>query len=54
HNPLSVQAGGTGLGLYITKKLVLANGGTIDVKSQKGKGTTFLIKLPIAKQIPLI
>jgi signal transduction histidine kinase len=54
HNPLSIQAGGTGLGLYITKKLIQEHGGVITVKSQKGKGTTFSVKIPIAKQLPLI
>lgn len=54
HNPLSIQAGGTGLGLYITKKLVLAQGGDISVSSKQGKGTTFSVKMPIAKQLPLI
>ncbi len=54
HNPLSIQAGGTGLGLYITKKLVLAQKGKIEVKSAPGKGTAFSVKIPIAKQLPLI
>lgn len=54
HNPLSIQAGGTGLGLYITKKLVKDHGGEINVKSKQGSGTTFSIKIPIAKQLPLI
>lgn len=54
HNPLSIQAGGTGLGLYITKKLILAHGGEISVVSKQGKGTTFSVKMPIAKQLPLI
>lgn len=35
----------TGLGLAITKQLVHAHGGTIDVQSELGKGTTFLITL---------
>ena len=54
HNPLSIQAGGTGLGLYITKKLILAHNGNISVSSKQGKGTTFSVKMPIAKQLPLI
>ena len=54
HNPLSIQAGGTGLGLYITKRLVKAHNGSIEVSSDKGKGSTFSVKIPIAKQLPLI
>lgn len=37
---------GTGLGLYLTRKLVELHGGTIDVKSQPGHGASFTVKLP--------
>jgi PAS domain S-box-containing protein len=37
---------GSGLGLSLTKKLVELHGGTIGVKSQVGRGTTFEIVLP--------
>jgi signal transduction histidine kinase len=36
----------TGLGLYIVKKAILKIGGTIDVSSKEGLGTTFEIALP--------
>jgi len=37
---------GLGLGLYISRELVAAHGGTIDVRSAPGQGTTFRVALP--------
>jgi PAS domain S-box-containing protein len=38
---------GTGLGLFISNKIVDRHGGTIDVESEPGRGTRFLIRLPL-------
>jgi signal transduction histidine kinase len=41
---------GTGLGLTITKAIVDAHGGSIDVTSAVGRGTTFTVRLPLVRQ----
>ena len=46
-NPLTRQTEGTGLGLYITKSLVIALDGNIDVESEPG-ATTFTVQIPAA------
>ena len=37
---------GTGLGLNLARKIVLAHGGSIDVSSELGVGSTFTVRLP--------
>ncbi|MBK8420885.1 MAG: hypothetical protein IPL17_19100 [Anaerolineales bacterium] len=37
-----------GLGLALSKKLIEANAGRIEVESDAGKGTTFTVCLPLA------
>jgi signal transduction histidine kinase len=40
---------GTGLGLSIVKRVIEASGGSVTVDSQLGQGTTFVIRLPQAR-----
>jgi signal transduction histidine kinase len=41
---------GTGLGLFVTRKLVADHGGTIDCTSQPGEGTAFRVRLPVTPE----
>jgi signal transduction histidine kinase len=41
------DAGGTGLGLCVTQKIAEEHGGTIQVKSRPGKGSAFILTLPV-------
>ena len=43
----SREMGGTGLGLPIAKETIESNGGSIDIKSELGKGTEVIIKVPV-------
>ena len=46
--PSSRNYGGLGLGLYITKQIVVALDGTISVQSAPGRGAVFTVDLPLA------
>jgi two-component system phosphate regulon sensor histidine kinase PhoR len=45
---LARGVGGTGLGLYICRELVRRMGGRVTVSSEEGKGSTFVVDLPLS------
>jgi len=47
----SREQGGTGLGLAIAKHIVLLHDGRIEVVSQPGQGTEFIITLPLTAEV---
>jgi putative PEP-CTERM system histidine kinase len=47
----STKKGGWGIGLYQARNLVEAHGGTIEVASREGEGTSFWVKLPLGREI---
>ncbi|MBP6916927.1 HAMP domain-containing histidine kinase [Candidatus Saccharibacteria bacterium] len=49
-NELSVQAGGSGVGLFLGKILVELHGGYISVDSKLNRGTAFKVHLPITEE----
>jgi PAS domain S-box-containing protein len=44
----TTKAAGTGLGLAVSYGIVQEHGGTIEVESAAGRGTTFIVALPVA------
>lgn len=49
-----LETRGNGLGLSICQAIVLSHSGTITVESKLGVGTTFIVKLPIARSLAAI
>ena len=49
-DPLRMTTSGTGLGLFIARRLAGAMGGTLTVESTLGKGATFCFELPLAPE----
>ncbi|MFV0308476.1 MAG: sensor histidine kinase [Desertimonas sp.] len=48
----SRDTGGTGLGLSIVRHVATNHGGDVQVSSQEGEGSTFVLRLPLAPSVP--
>jgi signal transduction histidine kinase len=46
----TARAGGLGLGLYITREIIEAHGGTIRLESRPGHGATFICSVPLTAE----
>lgn len=52
HNAKRARPDGTGLGLFMAKKVIIAQGGAVIFRSQEGKGSTFGFTFPKHKLMP--
>lgn len=52
HNAKRARPDGTGLGLFMAKKVVIAQGGAVIFRSQEGKGSTFGFTFPKRQLLP--
>jgi signal transduction histidine kinase len=43
----TTKQGGTGLGLSIVRRLVLDSNGSLKVETEAGKGSTFIVEIPV-------
>jgi signal transduction histidine kinase len=50
----STKEGGTGLGLALTQQIIVEHGGRIEVESDRGRGTTFVIRFVGAGSPPTV
>ncbi len=48
------DTGGTGLGLYIVRRIALLHGGRVEVSSKDGIGSTFTLVLPVNQPKPML
>lgn len=48
---VTTKSKGTGLGLAMSHRLVASAGGRIDVRSERGRGTTFVVRLPTSSSV---
>jgi signal transduction histidine kinase len=48
----STKKKGLGIGLFQTRAIVQAHGGSMHVESEPGKGTTFVVTLPVRRSNP--
>jgi signal transduction histidine kinase len=44
------KSSGLGLGLFLTREIVVAHGGTIEVHSTPGQGARFELKIPLERE----
>ena len=51
HDSSNTTFKGLGMGLYIAHDIVKRHGGDITVESEEGKGSTFIVSLPLEKQV---
>ncbi len=51
-NAKRIDSAGTGLGLYIVKRIIVELGGDVRFASQENEGTTFFITLPLVHAVP--